>query len=405
LRILTLNNGSSSLKFALYDVRRAHPTEGGLCELPCERLRHGSIEGIGRSPGSIRVSQRGGDGRTIEAAIPDRQAALRWLVAELDRDGTWNQLTAVGHRFVHGGLSFREPVLVTRDVRDAIEKLVPLAPAHLPGELAALDAIAHARPSLPQVACFDTAFHADLPREARLFGIPRRLAEAGIVRYGFHGLSYEYVTSTLGARGQLGARTVVAHLGNGASMAAIADGKCVDTSMGFTPAGGFVMSTRSGDIDPGVLLYLLEERRMSVAEVEALVRSTGGLLGLSETASDMRDLLARAASDERAADAVAVFCYQVRKFLGAYVAVLHGLDTLVFTGGIGENAAEIRARVCASLDCFGIELDPDANAAGAPIISRDGASVTVHVVHTDEESVIARQTLRVLRQSAGADHD
>jgi acetate kinase len=255
------------------------------------------------------------------------------------------------------------------------------------------------------VACFDTAFHADLPREARLFGIPRRLAEAGIVRYGFHGLSYEYVTSTLGARGQLGARTVVAHLGNGASMAAIADGKCVDTSMGFTPAGGFVMSTRSGDIDPGVLLYLLEERRMSVAEVEALVRSTGGLLGLSETASDMRDLLARAASDERAADAVAVFCYQVRKFLGAYVAVLHGLDTLVFTGGIGENAAEIRARVCASLDCFGIELDPDANAAGAPIISRDGASVTVHVVHTDEESVIARQTLRVLRQSAGADHD
>ncbi|HEU4585446.1 MAG TPA: acetate kinase, partial [Gemmatimonadaceae bacterium] len=174
---------------------------------------------------------------------------------------------------------------------------------------------------------------------------------------------------------------------------------------GFTPAGGFVMSTRSGDIDPGVLLYLLEERKMSVAEVDALVRSTGGLLGLSETASDMRDLLAREATDERAADAVAVFCYQVRKFLGAYIAVLCGLDTLVFTGGIGENAAEVRARVCASLDCFGIELDAEANAAGEPIISRDGAPVTVHVINTDEESVIARHTLRVIRQSAGADHD
>jgi acetate kinase len=188
-------------------------------------------------------------------------------------------------------------------------------------------------------------------------------------------------------------------------MAAIADGKCVDTSMGFTPAGGFVMSTRSGDIDPGVLLYLLEERRMPVEEVDALVRSAGGLLGLSGTASDMRDLLAREATDGRAADAVAVFCYQIRKFLGAYIAVLRGLDTLVFTGGIGENAAEIRARVCASLECFGIRLDAQANAAGEAIISREGTSVTVHVIRTDEESVIGRHTLRVLRESAGADHD
>jgi acetate kinase len=405
LRILTLNTGSSSLKFALYEIPREHSAGAGLDGLSRERVRHGSIQGIGRSPGSVHISQRDGDGRTIEVEIPDREAALHWLVAELDREGIWKELTAVGHRFVHGGLAFREPVLITRDVRDAIEELVPLAPAHLPGELAALDAIAQLSPSLPQVACFDTAFHADLPREARLFGIPRRLAEAGVIRYGFHGLSYEYVTTTLREHGQLGARTVVAHLGNGASMAAIADGKCIDTSMGFTPAGGFVMSTRSGDIDPGVLLYLLEERKMPADEVDALVRSTGGLLGLSETASDMRDLLARAASDERAADAVAVFCYQIRKFLGAYVAVLRGLDTLVFTGGIGENAAEIRARICASLDCFGIELDADANAAGEPIISRAGAPVTVHVVHTDEESVIARHTARVIGQSAGADHD
>jgi acetate kinase len=405
LRILALNTGSSSLKFALYEIPRGQSAGAGLAELSRERVSHGSMQGVGRSPCGVRISHRDGDERTVEAEIPDREAALHWLVAELDREGIWNDLTAVGHRFVHGGLSFREPVLVTRDVRDAIEKLVPLAPTHLPGELAALDAISHASPSLPQVACFDTAFHSDLPREARLFGIPLRLAEAGVVRYGFHGLSYEYVTTTLAERGQLGARTVVAHLGNGASMAAIADGRCIDTSMGFTPTGGFVMSTRSGDIDPGVLLYLLKEKRMSADEVDALVRSRGGLLGLSETASDMRDLLARAANDERAADAVAVFCHQIRKFLGAYIAVLRGLDTLVFTGGIGENAAEIRARICASLDCFGIELDADANAAGEPTISRDGAPVMVHVVHTDEESVIARHTVRVVMQSAGADHD
>ncbi len=405
MQILTLNTGSSSLKFALYEARSDLSADAGVSELSCKRVRHGSIQGIGLARGSARVSHRDSDERALELEIPDRDSALRWLLAELDREGIWNELTAVGHRFVHGGLAFRQPVLITREVRDAIEKLVPLAPAHLPGELAALDIIASVSPSLPQVACFDTAFHANLPREARLFGIPHRLAEAGVVRYGFHGLSYEYVTAALRERGRLGARTVVAHLGNGASMAAIANGKCVDTSMGFTPAGGFVMSTRSGDIDPGVLLYLLEERKMPVEEVDAFVRSTGGLLGLSGTASDMRDLLARAATDGRAADAVAVFCYQIRKFLGAYIAVLRGLDTLVFTGGIGENAAEIRARICASLDCFGIQLDAEANAAGEPIISRDGASVTVHVIRTDEESVIARHTLRVLRESAGADHD
>lgn len=403
LQILTLNSGSSSLKFALYEARHGDVSDApGLC---CERVRHGAIQGIGRSPSTISISQRDGDTRTIDADFPDRDAALHWLLAELDREGTWNELTAVGHRFVHGGLAFREPVLVTGDVRGAIERLLPLAPTHIPGELAALDAIARARPSLPQVACFDTAFHADIPRTARLFGIPHRLAQDGVLRYGFHGLSYEYVTTALRARGQLGARTIVAHLGNGASMAAIADGKCIDTSMGFTPAGGFVMSTRSGDIDPGVLLYLLEERKMPVEEVDAIVRSTGGLLGLSGTASDMRDLLTRSASDERAADAVAVFCYQIRKFLGAYTAILCGLDTLVFTGGIGENSPEIRARICDSLECFGIRLDADANAAGAPIISHEGSSVKVHVVRTDEESVIARHTLRVVIQSAGAEHD
>lgn len=404
MQILTLNAGSSSLKFALYEARPGVAPDAPAPGLCCERVHHGAIQGIGRSPSTIRISHRDDDTRTVDADIPDREAALHWLLAELDREGAWSGLTAVGHRFVHGGLAFRDPVLVTKAVRDAIEQLVPLAPTHLPDELAALDTIARVRPSLPQVACFDTAFHADIPRTARLFGIPRRLAHDGVLRYGFHGLSYEYVTTALRERGQLGARTIIAHLGNGASMAAIADGKSVDTSMGLTPAGGFVMSTRSGDIDPGVLLYLLEERRMPVDEVDAITRSSGGLLGLSETASDMRDLLKSSASDERAADAVDVFCYQIRKFLGAYTAVLCGLDTLVFTGGIGESSPVIRARICDSLECFGIQLDADANAAGEPIISREGSSVKVHVVRTDEESVIARHTLRVVIQSAGADH-
>jgi acetate kinase len=404
VQILALNTGSSSLKFALFD---ALPSDGPPYgdSRRCRRLRHGAIEGIGRERSTIHLGDDGGDARSLEAEIPDRDAALRWLVTELDRDGVWSGVAAVGHRFVHGGLDYREPVLVTPHVRDALERLVPLAPSHLPGEIAALDAIARASPSLPQVACFDTAFHAALPLEARLYGIPRELAEDGVVRYGFHGLSYEYVTTELRDHGQLGARTVVAHLGNGASMAAIANGRSIDTSMGFTPIGGFVMSTRSGDIDPGILLYLLQERSMSVGEVEATVRSTGGLLGLSGTVSDMRDLLARCASDQRAAAAVAVFCYQIRKFLGAYVAALCGLDTLVFTGGIGENSPEIRARICHSLECFGIQLDTDANAAGSRIISRAGSSVTVHVIHTDEESMIARHTARVVRQSGGADHD
>jgi acetate kinase len=404
VQILALNTGSSSLKFALFEVR---PTDGAADgdSRRVERIRHGAIEGIGRTPSAIHLGEAGGDARSLEMEIPDRSAALHWLVTELDRGGVWSDITAVGHRIVHGGREYREPVLVTPRVRDSLERLIPLAPAHLPGEIAALDAIARSSPSLPQVACFDTAFHADLPVEARLYGIPRELADAGVVRYGFHGLSYEYVTAELRDRGQLGARTIVAHLGNGASMAAIANGRSIDTSMGFTPMGGFVMSTRSGDIDPGVLLYLLNERSMSAAEVATVVSRSGGLLGISRTASDMRDLLARSASDQHAADAIAVFCYQIRKFLGAYVAALCGLDTLVFTGGIGENSPEIRERICRSLECFGIQLDAAANTAGSPVISRVGSAATVHVVRTDEESMIARHTLRVVLRSGGADHD
>jgi acetate kinase len=253
------------------------------------------------------------------------------------------------------------------------------------------------------VACFDTAFHREMPAVARWYGLPRRLAEEGVLRYGFHGLSYEYVTEKLRSTGALGRRTIVAHLGNGASMVALRDGASVDTSMGLTPAGGFVMGTRSGDLDPGVMLYLLRGRGASVAEVAEAVNVSGGLLGISGTSQDMRDLLARSAADPRAAEAVAIFCYQVKKFLGAYVAALGGLDTLAFTGGIGENASAIRERICESLECLGIRLDHERNDASAAVISADDAPVTVRIVKTNEELMIVRHTRRVLTSMTGGE--
>jgi Acetate kinase len=276
---------------------------------------------------------------------------------------------------------------------------------HLPEELHTIDVMARIAPDLPQIACFDTAFHRELPLEARWYGIPRALAGDGVVRYGFHGLSYEYVVRDLRAQGALGARTIVAHLGNGASMAAVRDGRSIDTSMGFTPIGGFMMGTRSGDLDPGILLYLLRQRSLHIDEVSAMVTESGGLLGLSGTSSDMRDLLTRSTTDHRAAEAVAVFCYQARKFLGAYVAALCGLDTLVFTGGIGENSPEIRARICDALDCLGIRIDTVRNEANASTISAAGAPVNVHVIRTNEELMIALHTARVLESETGEDHD
>ena len=397
MHILALNTGSSSLKFAVYDVG---------CDAPDGRapLRHGAIERIGGARSVVRV---GGDGEPQTSAIPvhDQHAALEWIASDLEREHFWGKIEAVGHRVVHGGTAYRQPVRITPAVRDALGALIPLAPRHLPDELSAVDAMTRLAPWLPQIACFDTAFHRDLPIEARLYGIPRALAEDGLLRYGFHGLSYEYVVHELRTRDALGDRTVVAHLGSGASMAALRDGRSVDTSMGFTPIGGFTMGTRSGDLDPGILLYLLRERSLSVDEVGAMVTESGGLLGLSGTSSDMRDLLARSGTDRRAAEAVAVFCYQVRRFLGAYVAALGGLDTLVFTGGIGENSSEIRARICNALDCFGIRIDEKRNAANAGTISANGTGVEVHVIRTNEELMIARHTARIVETEMGDDHD
>ncbi|HEX6964855.1 MAG TPA: acetate/propionate family kinase [Gemmatimonadaceae bacterium] len=396
--ILALNTGSSSLKYAVYDATGTQPDT-------LELLRSGGVDGIGSDRSRVRLDSDRGP-HVTEMPVPDQTAALELITDDLHCEHLWSGLAAVGHRIVHGGSLYREPVCITTSVRDALEALIPLAPEHLRDELHAVDALANRAPHLTQVACFDTAFHRDLPLEARWYGLPRALADDGVIRYGFHGLSYEYIVRELRRQGALGMRTIIAHLGNGASMAAIRDGRSIDTSMGFTPRGGFVMSTRSGDLDPGILLYLLRERSLSLDEVDAMVTTSGGLLGLSGTSADMRDLLARSSTDEHAAQAIAVFCYQVRKFVGAYVAALGGLDTLVFTGGIGEHAAEVRSRICDGLACIGVRIDTSANTANAAVISPGGAPVTIHVMPTNEERMIASHTAHVLQHAVpGEDHD
>jgi acetate kinase len=299
----------------------------------------------------------------------------------------------VGHRVVHGGDRFSAPALVDDDLRDALADLAPLAPDHLPPALALIDATRAAWPALPQVACFDTAFHAGLPRVARVLPIPRRYEAQGLRRYGFHGLSYEFLLHELARIGDPGAqcgRVILAHLGNGASLAAVRDGRCIDTTMALTPASGLVMARRSGDLDPGLAALLARREGMTAERFHELVTQESGLLGLSETSPDLRELLARERDDPRAAEAIAIFCYQARKWIGAFAAALGGLDTLVFSGGIGENSAVIRERICADLGHLDLTLARDRNAAHAPLISTDASRVRVRVIRTDEELTIAR---------------
>ena len=356
--ILTLNAGSSSLKCALY--------------IDGERVASASVGRIGTE-------------------TRDHAAALEKALDTMSGHG---EIGAVGHRVVHGGERLIAPVRIDDDVLAELHRLAPLAPDHLPAEIALIEAMRARSKDTPQIACFDTAFHATLPRVARLLPIPRRYEAEGVRRYGFHGLSYQYIVGHLGgaARGRL----VMAHLGAGASLCAARDGKSVDTTMGFTATGGIPMATRTGDLDPGVLLYAMRAEGASVAELDELVNNRSGLLGVSGSSGDMRDLLAREASDAAAADAVAVFCHAVRKAVGAMAATLDGLDTLVFAGGVGENATAVRERVCRGLSHLGVTLDPARNAASADVISTDAGACTVRVVHTDEEAVIARETAAVL---------
>ena len=387
--ILTINGGSSSIKFALFETG-----------VPLRRILQGEIARIGLPEASLRVTgliPADNFSRTVKA--PDHTAAvgvlMDWIEEHSGRDG----LTAVGHRVVHGGPKYSQPQRITAEMVGELHRLSPFDPEHLPEEILLTEAFQRRFPGLAQVACFDTAFHDDLPRVARLLAIPRRYEAQGVRRYGFHGLSYEFLIGELVRLGDPAAtkgRMILAHLGNGASLAAVRDGKSIDTSMGFTPAAGLTMSTRSGDLDPGLVWYLARTEKLSAKQFNELVNFQSGLLGISETSSDMRDLLDNEAHDVRAAEAVALFCYQAKKWIGGYAAALGGLDTLVFTGGIGENAPAIRARICAGLEFLGIAIDERHNAANDGLISAPDGRVAVRVIHTDEEQMIARTVCRVL---------
>jgi acetate kinase len=312
-------------------------------------------------------------------------------------------VTGVGHRVVHGGSRYTDPHWITPELITELQRLSPIDPAHLPGEIALIEAFRHRLPAVPQLACFDTAFHGSMPLVAKMLPLPRRYWTSGIRRYGFHGLSYAYLMEELarvaGAEAARG-RVLLAHLGSGASMAAVRDGRCLDTTMAFTPTAGLVMATRSGDLDPGLLVYLLRNEGLTADGVDDLVNRKSGLVGVSETSPDMRDLLARRAGDPRAAEAVALFCYQAKKWIGALAAALGGLDTLVFAAGIGEHAPEVRAEICDGLEYLGIRLDPARNAANAPVISIDARPTRVRVIPTDEEAYLARSVLRMLETPA-----
>ena len=335
--------------------------------------------------------------RSVTAA--NHNAAVKLLMDWIEESIGRDTLAAVGHRVVHGGPKYSESQLITPEMVAALHQLEPFDPDHLPEEIQLTEAFHHRFPDLPQVACFDTAFHHDLPRVAQLLPIPRRYEVKGVRRYGFHGLSYTFLLQELtrlaGAEAAQG-RIVLAHLGNGASLAAVHQGKAVDTSMSFTPTAGIPMSTRSGDLDPGLVWYLARTEHLGAKQFNEMVNFQSGLLGIAETSSDMQDLLKRESEDERAADAVALFCYQVKKWIGAFAAALGGLDTLVFAGGIGENAPVVRARICDRLGFLGVELEESRNATNSGLISADAGRVAVRVIHTDEEWVIAGAVAHVL---------
>ena len=376
--ILTVNGGSSSIKFALFEPRNA-----------LRRILEGRVERVGL-PGATLV-MNGEASRAAEA--PDHAAALELLMREVEARIGRNRLAAIAHRVVHGGPRFSEPQRLTREVIEALRRFSAFDPQHLPAGILLIEALQRRYPRLPQIACFDTAFHHDLPRVARLLPIPRRYEAMGIRRYGFHGLSYGFLMRELarvaGAQAALG-RVILAHLGNGASLAAVLGGKPVDTSMGFTPASGVPMSTRSGDLDPGLVAYLALTEGIDARQFNELVNARSGLLGVSEISPDMRDLLEREAGDVRAAEAVAIFCYHVRKCIGSFAAALGGVDTLVFAGGIGERATAVRARICEGLAFLGIEIDEQLNTAGASVVSPGSGRVAVRVMRTDEEWMIAK---------------
>jgi acetate kinase len=384
--ILVFNAGSSSIKFAGY----AHT---GTSEL--ELLGKGQVEGLhteGRFVCDGASGERLAEHRWSEPV--SHAVALGYIIQWIEENATNVKVTAAGHRVVFGGTTYTAPTLVCDQVVAELDRLIPFFPLHLPHNLAAIRALAEQHPTLPQVACFDNTFHRTLLPVAQWFALPRRMFELGIRRYGFHGLSYEYVATRLPEYVPAGSRVVVAHLGSGASMCAIRDGRSIESTLGFSGLDGLPMGTRPGAIDPGVLLYFMQALGMDAKAIEKLLYTESGLLGVSGISNDMRDLLA--SNDPRAKEAIELFTYHIAKQLGALAAVLEGLDAIVFTAGIGEKSPEIRKLVCQRAGWLGVRIDEEANARGGPRISTADSSVSAWVIPTDEEQMIALHTLRTL---------
>ncbi len=386
--LLTINGGSSSIKFSVYT-----------CAAAPQRLLEGAIERIGLPDATLKVkSVDQADTFTRSANVPDYAAAVGALMDWIAENSGNGAPIAVGHRVVHGGPNYSMPQRVTAGMIAELSRFSPYDPEHLPQEILLMERLQRRFPDLPQVACFDTAFHKSLPRVAGLLPIPRRYQAQGLRRYGFHGLSYAFLMGELERldADEAQGRIILAHLGGGASLAAVQQGRPMDTTMGFSPAGGLVMGTRSGDLDPGLFRFLADSENMTPALFQHMVNHESGMLGISGTHSDMRDLLGQASQHEPAAEAVELFCYQAKKGIGSFAAALGGVDTLVFAAGIGENCPAIRARICQGLGFLGIELDPERNAANAALISTDAGAVRVRVIRTDEELMIAFAVIGLL---------
>jgi acetate kinase len=385
-KILTINGGSSSIKIAVYNSIAA-PERILSCQL--ERIGLGNPVLVFTDPDNLQKKSQ-------EVKASNMTEAVDILINWLDKKNSFENLAAIGHRIVHG-MEYTEAQFISDSLLAELEKIIPYDPDHLPGEIELIKAFRKKIPLLPQIACFDTAFHTSMPRIAKLLAIPRRFDREGIRRYGFHGLSFSYLMEELARKGEpavKNGRIILAHLGNGASLAAVRNGSCIDTSMGFTPSAGIMMGTRPGDLDPGIASVIMNKEGLTPEGYNDLINHSCGLLGVSETSSDMQDLLAREAEDIRAAEAVNLFCYQVKKWIGSYTAVLGGLDALIFSGGIGEHAAQIRSRICEGLQFMGIELNE--NQSGDQIISSKRSGVKVYVIPTDEELMIAKMVNRIL---------
>jgi acetate kinase len=395
--ILVINGGSSSVKFALYRT-------GG----QPEQIFHGSVDRIGLQGTNLTFSESDGKPQdSVSLDFSDTRSAANFLVDWLEKKIDFSLIKGIGHRVVFG-LNHTEPERITQELVNELHRISPYDTDHLPAEIEMIEALMQHYPQTPQIACYDTAFHHTMPRVAKILPIPRRFESPGIRRYGFHGLSYSYLIEELphiaGSKAAQG-HVILAHLGSGASLAAVNEGKSIDTSMGFTPAGGLMMGTRPGDLDPGIAWYMMKSENLTPKQFNKIINHDSGLLGVSETTSDMRDLLAHEADDIRAAEAVSLFCYQVKKWIGAFAAVLNGLDTLVFAGGIGEKSPLIRSRICSGLEFLGIELDEKQNMANAPVISINKGRTTVRIINTDEELMIVRTVSRILNLNFETEHN